>query len=395
MAEAALEPVLTESDLHNWRLVEAFKEALAAVFGGKELGPSFSHPRRRLLAEDYLSLFLLGLFNPVIRTMQGLCQASHWERVQAEVCQRPVSLGSFSEAQGVLDPQLLEHVFTEISERLPTLPRDARLGQWRWLARDGSLFAALPRMAWALYGGGKAGSPNHAVKLHLSLNVLDDKPEVAAIRPGQQCERKVWREQWKPGQAYVGDRAFGQDYRLFGRLQTAGCAYVLRLREAQAVINVLAELPLTPADRQAGVQRQAWAQLGSTARYRSARVRVVWIQTQDNSPLILVTNLAPAELPAELVSMLYRARWKIELFFRWVKCILGCRHWLAESPSGVAIQIYLALIAALLLQLHTGRKPNKRTMELVQMHQMGWATDEELKAGLERERQRQEQKRKE
>ena len=180
----------------------------------------------------------------------------------------------------------------------------------------------------------------------------------------------------------------GQDYRLFGRLTTAGCAFVLRLRERQAIINVVEELPLSAADRAAGVQRQAWAYLGCKERYRSARVRVVWIQTADNSPLVLVTNLTPEELPAELVSLLYRARWKIELFFRWVKCILGARHWLAESPAGVAIQIYLALIAALLLQLHTGRKPNKRMMELLQLHQQGWATDKELEAGLEQERQR-------
>lgn len=390
MAKKAPEPELTERDLHNWRLIQAFEDCLAEVLDREKLGASFSHPRRRLSFENYLSLFLFGLFNPVVRTMRGLCQASHLERVQYEVCRRPVSLGSFSEAQGVLDPQLLEQVFGELSEQLPTRPRDARLGHWRWLARDGSLFAALPRMAWALYGAGKAGAPNHAVKLHLSLNVLDDKPEVAAVRPGQQCERKVWREQWKRGDAYVGDRAFGQEYGLLGRLQRAGCAYVLRLREQQAIINVLEELPLTPADRQAGVQRQAWAYLGCNERYRSVRVRVVWIQTQENAPLILVTNLSPEELPAELVSLLYRARWKIELFFRWVKCILGARHWLAESPSGVAIQIYLALIAALLLQLHTGRKPNKRMMELVQLHQMGWATDAELKAGLERERQRRE-----
>ena len=388
MAERVPEPVLNESDLHHWRFVLKFRASLERVFSREKLAPSFSDPDRLLSAEDYCCLFLFGLFNPVVRTMRGLCQASRGRRVQFEVCQRSVSLGSFSEAQHLLDPQLLERVFSEISEELSTLPRDARLGQWQWLARDGSLFTALPRMAWALYGGGRPGSPHRGVKLHLSFNVLEDKPAVAAIRPGQQCERKVWREQWKAGDAYVGDRAFGQDYRLLGRLQLAGCAYVLRLREHQVVINVLEELPLTAADRQAGVQRQAWAYLGCKERYRSVRVRVVWIQTQDNSPLILVTNLSPEELPAQLVSMLYRSRWKIEMFFYWVKCILGCRHWLAESPSGAAIQIYLALIAALLLQLYTGRRPSKRMMELLQLHQMGWVTDAELDAGLERERQR-------
>lgn len=379
---------LSERDLHHWRLMEEFEQCLEEVFPQQPLHPSFADPQRGLTARSYLKLFLFGLFNPVVGTMRGLSQASRLQRVQLEVCERPVSLGSFSEAQHLLEPQLLEAVFSHLAEQLPAPARDARLGQWEWLARDGSLFRALPRMAWALYGGGKAGAANRAVKLHLSLNILEDKPAVAAIRPGKVCERKVWQEQWKKNQAYVGDRAFGQDYRLLAKLQDKGCAFVLRLREQQTVINVVEELPLSPADRQAGVLAQAWAYLGSTERYRSVRVRVVWIQTPDNSPLILVTNLPPQELPAELVSLLYRQRWKIELFFRWIKCILGCRHWLAESPNGVAIQIYLALIAALLLQLYTGRRPNKRMMELLRWHQMGMATEEELKAGLERERQR-------
>ena len=388
MAAAPPRTELTERDLHHWRLLDEFTATLDRVFEAHPPGRSLSHPGRLLELRDYLRLYLFGLFNPVVRSMRGLCRASHLGRVQREVCQRAVSLGSFSEAQHVLDVGLLEEVFAELSAQLPSLPRDARLGQWQWLARDGSLFAALPRMAWALYGAGKPGAPNRAVRLHLSLDLVDDKPVQAAVRPGKICERKVWREQWKRDHAYVGDRAFGQDYRLLGLLQKLGCAYLLRLREQQCVINVLQEVPVSGADQRAGVLRQAWAQLGSTPRYRSGRVRVIWIQTQDGSPLILVTHLSPQELPAELASLLYRQRWKIELFFRWVKCILGCRHWLAESPSGVAVQIYLALIAALLLQLYTGRKPNKRMMELLQWHQLGIATQHELAVGLERERQR-------
>ncbi len=376
----------TEADLHHWKFLEQFGELVEAVFANQKLHPSFTDAQRRLTARRYVCLYLFGLFNPVVRTMRGLCQASRLHRVQEEVCGCPVSLGSFSEAQHLLDPRLLDEVFGELSKQMPTGAQDPRLGQWQWLARDGSLFRALPRMAWALYGAGKAGAPNRAVRLHLSLNILDDKPQVAAVRPGGQCERKVWREQWRPGQAYVGDRAFGQEYQIFALLQAKGCAFVLRLREAQSVINVEQELAISPADEKAGVMRQAWARLGR--RIQSMRVRVVWIHTSDNSPLIVVTNLSAEQLPAELVSELYRSRWKIEMFFRWMKCILGCGHWLAESPSGAAIQMYLALIAALLLQLYTGRKPTRRMMELLQWHQLGYATEAELRSGLERERQR-------
>ena len=62
--------------------------------GAGKLGvhSSFADPKRRLALGDYLCLFLLGLFNPVARTMRGLQQASHLPRVQAAVCGRPVSL---------------------------------------------------------------------------------------------------------------------------------------------------------------------------------------------------------------------------------------------------------------------------------------------------------------
>ncbi len=374
--------------LHNWRLVERFERCLKALARSAAVHPSFSDPQRHLAMVEYLSLFLFGLFNPCVRTMRGLCEVSHLERVQEEICGRGVSLGSFSEAQHLVDPQFLEAVFRELSQELqrqPQVGQAARLGQWQWLARDGSLFAALPRMHWALYGAGKAGAANHAVRLHLSLNILEDKPEIAAIRPGQVCERKIWREHWRPGQAYVGDRLFGQDYRVFGQLEALGSVYVLRIREQQAKIQVEEELPLTPEDRQAGVLRQAWGRLGCRQRYQSVRLRLVWIQTRENNLVILATNLTPEQLPAHLVWLLYKCRWKVELFFRWIKCILGCRHWLAESSKGTAIQIYLALIAALLLQLQFGCRPNKRMMELIQLHQLGIATDQELQTGLRRQ----------
>jgi len=68
--------------------------------------------------------------------------------------------------------------------------------------------------------------------------------------------------------------------------------------------------------------------------------------------LVLVTSRQ--DLPAEIIGLIYRYRWQIELFFKWFKTILGCRHWLAESPRGVALQLYSALIATLLLMMQTG-----------------------------------------
>jgi len=371
---------LTDRDLSRWRLVEDFKERLQAAAAKTPLAATWSHPERRLAYTDYLSLFLLGLLNPVVRTMRGLCAASQLERVQAEVCSRTVSLGSFSEAQAVLDPALLAEVFGQLSRAVCGGPDADAAPQRRWLIQDGSLFAALPRMYWALWR--RQGQAQSQVRLHLSLDLAQAAPARAVITPGKVCERAAWRTQCQRGDGFIGDRYYGEDYGLFGELDEAGVVFVLRLRD-QAVINVLEELPLNEADRAAKVTRSAWVTLGCKAEQQSIRLRVVWVQT-DKELLRLVTNLGPAELSAGEVALLYKERWQIELFFRWVKCILGCRHWLAESPQGVALQLYLALIAALLLQLYTGRPPTKRMMELIQFYLLGVASLDELCAGLER-----------
>jgi IS4 transposase len=89
------------------------------------------------------------------------------------------------------------------------------------------------------------------------------------------------------------------------------------------------------------------------------------------------------DLPAETIAMIYRYRWQIELFFRWFKCVLGCRHLMAHSLNGLTIQVYSALIASLLITLWTGRKPTKRTFEMLCFYFMGWATDQEVATHIE------------
>jgi hypothetical protein len=90
------------------------------------------------------------------------------------------------------------------------------------------------------------------------------------------------------------------------------------------------------------------------------------------------------DLSAEVIALLYRYRWQVELFFRWFKCVLGCKHLLAQSENGIRIELYAALIASLLIVLWTGRKPTKRTLEMLQFHFQGWASAEEVEAHIAR-----------
>lgn len=380
-----------EEDLRQWRLIDAFRQRLGRIQATLPADSTWKDAGRRLQLAEYLSLFLFGLVNPVLATTRALCGASHLARVQSELCGRAVSLGSFSESQHLVDPAWLEELFTQLSKELCGPPPSDPHQAWQeWFARDGSLWSALPRMHWALFGGGKAkksGAANQAVRLHLSFHLLKDQPAQARITDGKTCERKTWKAQWERGAAYVGDRYYAEDYQCLKELDAQGCAYIVRLCDP-AVVNVVEELPLSEADRAAGVTRQALVQLGRKASDRIGPVRVVWVQSPTAGELRLATNLSLAQAPAQLISVMYRRRWQIEGFFKWLKCLLGCRHWLAESQRGVTLQLYLALIAALLLHLACGQRPTKRMLELIRLYQMGWATLEELTRGLEREVQR-------
>ena len=84
------------------------------------------------------------------------------------------------------------------------------------------------------------------------------------------------------------------------------------------------------------------------------------------------------DLPAEVVALLYKHRWQVELFFRWFKCILSCQHLIANSLNGLTIQVYCALIVSILISLWTGKKPTKRTYEMICFYFSGWADEDEL-----------------
>lgn len=379
-------PKLNEKELRQWKLIADFRARLEMMIGARPAHPSWEDTKRQLQQADYLSLFLFALVNPVVKTLRAVSAASKLQRVQDEICTRFASLGSLSEAQHLVDPALLEKMVDSLSAQIkgpaPKNPNEA----WQvWLARDSSIFRALPRMAWAEYGGGhasKEGRPNNALRLHLSFHLWDDKPGRMAVTAGKVCERKAWKTQLERGATYVGDRYFSEDYKIFALLEEQSCQFVLRLRD-EAIMQVERENPLTPQDGLVGILSDAWVVLGSHRRYRTAPVRVITVRKPSGTTMRLVTNIPPEQMSASEILALYRRRWQIECFFRWIKCLLGCRHWLAESRNGVIIQLYLAMIAGLLLQVVLGKRPSQRVWERLQFYLMGWATLDELMVTVE------------
>ena len=345
-------------------------------------------PKRLLTEEDYLSAFLFAQLNPVIDSMRGLCACSKLERVQQEVCTRPISLGSFSEAQSVFGFERLERVFELLVKENLQLKASGQLKGSKLPAAlqavDSTVLRALPRMNWAEWR--YQNTTQRAVRLHLKFNLCDRSPTGAHITDGRSCERKALLKMVTTGEFYVGDRYYGRDYQLFGVLEEKGCDYIIRLCE-NANRTVMEELELEPQDRSVGVVSDQVVRLGARQRWHSGPVRIVRIEKPelDEAVMVVTNRLDPKSFPAALIAEIYRHRWSIELFFRWFKCVLGKSgksHWLAESSEGAAIQLYTALIASLLLARRLGKLPGKRCMEALCFHAMGMASTEELEQML-------------
>jgi hypothetical protein len=248
-------------------------------------------------------------------------------------------------------------------------------------AVDGTLLRALPKMAWALWQ-----DPQHrAAKLHLHFEVLKGVPCDATVTAAACSEPEQLRRTLQPDRLYVTDRGY-VDYQLFRDMLDAGSSFVARVKDNTA-FTVAEERPLTAAAQQAGVVRDVVvAKLGTDHHKdvlgRPVRLVVVRRTKPDGTAEELWLLTDRLDLPAELVALAYRYRWTIELFFRWFKCVLGCRHLLALDQNGVTLQVYVALIASLLMVLWTNRKPDKRTWEMIQFYLTGWASLEELERHL-------------
>lgn len=375
-AAATQTPAFKEKDLKQWRLIERFREALAAELSGRggETG-TWADPKRELHLDEYLSLFLFGMFNPVVETMRGLCAASDLGRVQREVCNRKVSLGSFSEAQAVVEPEVLKGVLERLGADAAT-PGVARGLRGKERVIDSTVWQVLPRMSWAFWRR-QSGLAN-AVRLHVVFDLAKGRVSDARLTPAKACERAQWRKLARAGACDIADRYYGYDYAQLGELQAAGTDFVVRLRVDAFWVEETSEL-LTAADRQAGVSWAGTVRLGKHG--DGPRVRVVQVLAEEEG-ILIATTLTAQDAPPETVGLCYKHRWQVEMFFRWLKCILGCRHWLAESERGVALQVYLALIAAQLLVLYRGERPNRRQMEAIQFYLMGWGSVDELMTKL-------------
>ena len=355
---------------------------------------------RELHFDDYVVLLLLFLFNPMIDSMRALQRVAGLDEVQKKLGIRRFSLGSFSESCRVFDPQELRAVVDQLASRLHPVGRREVFGDLPHVVElvDGTVLDTLCTVARAMYVTRVDGPPRHAFKLHLGFEVDRHVPTHFTITDargaGGSDERAVLRERLEPGHTYVMDRGYAQ-FQLFNAVHAVGSSYVCRVRDNTAPAAVLRDNPPGERDRAAGVLSDRVVTLGNRSAVSGEcdhPVRLVCVKATPHAKrgkykggtagpasdgvLRVATDLLDA--PAYVVAFLFESRWTIEVFIRFFKQTLGCRHLLSTREQGVRIQVYAAVIACMMLNLLTGRKPGKWMVSLMSLYFAGWASEADV-----------------
>jgi len=355
---------------------------------------------RELHFDQYCMMVLLFLFNPVVRSLRAIQQASELKKVQKKLGCGRASLGSLSEATDVFQPERLKEIIAELGVQLQPIARDPRLRDVQHVLTlvDGSLLKGLPLLVQSGTQDSRAAKLEAKVRLHTQFDLERGVPiridVTEGINRGAADERAVLARTLEKGRCYVDDRGYAK-FKLFNDIVAAESSYVCRLRD-NSVYQIVEQRPLTEDDVQASVEFDGVVLLGETTKTAAGRpdhpLRLVAIRITphekrggaagpaSNGLLLIATNLL--DLPAWLIGLIYRYRWTIEVFFRFFKHVLGCRHLLSHDPKGIEIQTYCAIIACMLMSLWTGCKPTLRTYEMICHYFTGLADEEELLAHL-------------
>lgn len=316
----------------------------------------------------------------------------------------------------IFDPEPLQQIARELGEQLPKVQRrrvskndeQGKLEQLSHVGKtitavDGSIVKILTRiaqLAWIRIGD---GAPTCGYRLHTQFEILKGIPyriDATSANPkGAADERVVLEKTLEADRLYVTDRGY-QKWKLWNAIVASGSSYLCRVKD-KLQYEVIQTKELSSEDIQAGVLSDQTITLKGTYGNVDHPVRLVIVQctphvsrgrragrkfsstgpSSDGSIRLLTDML---ELPAELISYIYKLRWLIELFFKMFKHLLGCRHLLSTKQQGVEIQTYCAIIACMLILLYTGCSPNKQTFEMICFYISGRATLEELEIHIKK-----------
>jgi hypothetical protein len=196
---------------------------------------------------------------------------------------------------------------------------------------------------WARFRSTKA-----AVKLHTLLDLRGPIPTMIAISDGKQADVNILDELiLEPGAFYVMDRGYMDFDRLY-RFVLAGAFFVTRAKAGLRIHR----LESRPVDGSPGVRSDqiVWLTLRrSLERYPDRFRRVSYRDPETNKGLVFLTN--NFDLPPLVIAQLYKSRWRVELFFKWIKQNLRIKHFFGTTDNAVKTQVWIAVCTYLLVAI--------------------------------------------
>lgn len=354
------------------------------------------HGNVSLQEEDVLTIMLAGFFDPLVRSLRTIEQLAQVPSVKQHLSVQHVPKSTLAEALARFRVEHLRPLIQDLQKHLPQLhKRDPDLASvaCKVVAGDGSLFRLAGEVAWALQRPkNKAGAIDSQVKLHLLLDVQRWSIEDLAVKGGDHKggEPAAMAPMLQPDTLYLFDRAY-YPFDFVCRILASNADFVIRLKK-DLIFRTQQEQPLSEKDQQAGVQSDQWGFLGvengCKGQPPSQTLRLVSVWDQKNKEQVrLLTNRL--DLPAWVIGYLYRCRWIIELFFRWLKVTAGFSHLLSTSAGGITLQFYVAMICTLLIHIRTGMPVDKYSLLALGMVAQGRCSyEDQLPVLLKRQRER-------
>jgi hypothetical protein len=319
-----------------------------------------AHGNTKLFADQLVLGLLLSFFDPMARSLRLIeGQGDFNGRLDLPRLARSTT----SDALAAFDPKHLGPLIQDLRSRCPHLERtDLDLAgiTRRIIAADGTYLTTLADVAWALHHTKSNGKTQGQVRANVQMDVASWVPQVVSVSgDDQESEPAAFAKDLLSGVLYVMDRNF-LDFSFIAALLARDSDLVLRVRGNAPATKVIASNPLTVADIEAGVVSDQLVQLTGRGAPEGT-FRLVTIITTNRSgkqeTIRLLTNLIDAGVVgAHVIGSAYRLRWQIELFFKWLKCWARMDHLLSASREGITTQLYIAVIAVLMMHVQTGRR---------------------------------------
>lgn len=196
---------------------------------------------------------------------------------------------------------------------------------------------------WARFRATKA-----AIKLHTLLDLRGPIPTMISITEGKEVDMTILDELvLEPGAFYVMDRGYLDFERLYW-FERVGAYFVTRAKTTLRFRRVRSrKVPKGMGVRSDQVIRLVWRK--SAERYRRGLRRIHYKDPETGNVLVFLTN--NFDLPALTIAHLYKCRWQVELFFKWVKQNLRIKHFYGTSPNAVKTQVWIAICVYVLVAI--------------------------------------------